>query len=147
MTPGRRDDEGTALVEFLWLGMLLLIPLAYIVVSLFQVERTAFAVSDAARAAGRAWVGAPAGADRPQRALAAAQMAFDDQGITLPPGGMEWDCDNNCCPGTGTLHVVIKAHASLPGLAALARSAGEIPVTGSHAEVIDRFAAGPTGCP
>jgi hypothetical protein len=142
-----RDDEGTALVEFLWLGLLLLIPLAYLVVSLFQVQRTAFAVSDATRAAGRAWVSAPAGTDRVQRALLAAEVAGADEGVSWPDGALTFSCDHECCPGTGTLHVRLTVDAVLPGLVALDRSLARIPVTGRHDEVIDRFAVAPAGCP
>ena len=142
-----RDDEGTALVEFLWLGLLLLIPLAYLIISLFQVQRSAFAVADGTRAAGRAWVSAPAGADRTQRAVLAAQLAVADEGLTIPPDAMTFSCTNSCCPGTGTLHVRLTLEATLPGLAALDRDLATIPVTGRHDEVIDRFAAAPDECP
>ncbi len=50
----RRGEDGSALVELVWLGILLLVPLLWIVVSVFEVQRGAFAVSGAARAAGRA---------------------------------------------------------------------------------------------
>jgi hypothetical protein len=141
-----KDDEGTALVEFIWLGLLLLIPLAYLVISLFQVQRTAFGVSAATRAAGRAWVASPAGVDREQRARLAAALAGSDQGIHWQDADLEFACDHSCCPGVGTLHVTLTVQATLPGLAALSRKAGTIPVTGRHDEVIDRFASAPDGC-
>jgi Flp pilus assembly protein TadG len=143
----RSDDEGTALVEFLWLGLLLLIPLAYLVISLFQVQRTAFAVSDATRAAGRAWVTAPAGTDREQRAVLAAQLAGADEGVSWPASALTFSCDHECCPGTGTLHVRLTVDAALPGLVALDRKLARVPVTGRHDEVIDRFATAPADCP
>ncbi|MDX6221241.1 MAG: hypothetical protein QOD91_295 [Frankiales bacterium] len=142
-----RDDEGTALIEFVWLGLLLLIPLAYLVISLFQVQRTAFAVSAATRAAGRAWVSAPAGSDRGARALVAAHLAGADQGVAFGDDALTFSCEHACCPGTGTLHVRLTVDATLPGLAALDRKAARIPVTGKHDEVIDRFAAAPACCP
>ena len=55
----RRSDEGSAIVEFVWLGILLLVPLIYIVVAVFEVQRTAYAASAAARSAGRAFVTSP----------------------------------------------------------------------------------------
>jgi hypothetical protein len=142
----RGDDEGTALIEFVWLGLLLLIPLAYVVLSLFSVQRSAFAVSAATRAAGRAWVSAPAGTDRVQRAQLAAHVAADDQGVVFADGALTFSCSHECCPGTGTLHVRLTVQATLPGLAALDRKAARIPVTGKHDEVIDRFATAPAGC-
>ena len=62
MTPGRvsfRTERGTALVEVTWLSILLLVPLLYIVLAVFEVQRSAFAVTTAARSAGRAYVMAP----------------------------------------------------------------------------------------
>ena len=39
----RRDERGSALVELTWLGLLLLVPLLWIVLSVFEVQRGAFA--------------------------------------------------------------------------------------------------------
>lgn len=77
---GRRDEGGTAIVEFVWLALLLIVPLLYIVLSVFETQRTAYAASAAARSAGRAFVTAPDQATGHARAQAAARLAFDDQG-------------------------------------------------------------------
>jgi hypothetical protein len=91
-------------------------------------------------------VTAPAGSDRDQRALDAATVAALDQGVTLPPGALSLACSHSCCPGTGTLHVALTVKATLPGLAAVGRAGGTVPVTGRHDEVVDRFAAPVAGC-
>ena len=44
-----QGEAGSAVVEFVWLGILLLVPLVWIVISVFEVQRGAFAVSAAAR--------------------------------------------------------------------------------------------------
>ena len=67
--------------------------------------------------------------------------------MTWADSDLTFSCDHECCPGTGTLHVRLTVRAALPGLAALDRKAGSIPVTGRHDEVIDRFATAPDGCP
>ena len=72
-------ERGTALVEVTWLSLLLLVPLLYIVLAAFEVQRAAFGVSGAARAAGRAYVLAPSEAEAPGRAHAAAALALTDQ--------------------------------------------------------------------
>ena len=64
----RRDEHGSALVELVWLGLLLLVPMLWIVLSVFEVQRGAFAVSAAARAAGRAYALAPTDVDGERRA-------------------------------------------------------------------------------
>ena len=38
----QRDDQGNALVEFVYLAVLLMIPLVYVLLSVFQVQRAAF---------------------------------------------------------------------------------------------------------
>lgn len=80
----RRPDEGSAIVEFVWLAILLLVPLVYVVITVFETQRTAYAVSAAARSAGRAFVTAPDQTSAYARARSAARLAFDDQGTDAP---------------------------------------------------------------
>lgn len=77
----KRGEQGSAIVEFVWLGLLLLVPLLYIVLAAFEVQRTAFASSAAARSATRAFVTSPDQATGHARAAAAARLAFRDQGL------------------------------------------------------------------
>ena len=44
----KRDESGSALVEVVWLGILLMVPLVYVMLSVFDVQRGAFGVSAAA---------------------------------------------------------------------------------------------------
>ena len=69
----RRDDRGTALVEFVWLAILLLVPLLYVVLAVFETQRAAYAASAAARSATRAFVTAPDERSAYSRAEAAAR--------------------------------------------------------------------------
>ena len=94
----RRDERGSALVELTWVSILLLVPLLYIVVSVFEVQRSAFALAAATRAAGRAYTLAPTRADGEIRARAAAAIALADQGLDLSRGSMAL----TCAPGPGS---------------------------------------------
>ena len=80
-----RDDSGTALIEFVWLAILLIVPLLYIVLAAFDTQRAAYAASAAARSAGRAFVTAPDQATGYVRARAAARLAYQDQRIDEAP--------------------------------------------------------------
>ena len=51
-----RGDDGNAIVEFVYLAVLLMVPLVYVLLTVFQVQRAAFAASSAAREAGRVFV-------------------------------------------------------------------------------------------
>jgi hypothetical protein len=87
-----RADEGSALVEFVYLSVLLLIPLVYVVLTAVSVQRNAFGLAAAARDAGRAY--ATAGSDRlgEARAVASVRLAMHDQGIEWSPDGRVVRC-------------------------------------------------------
>ena len=76
-----RDEDGSAVVELVWLGILLLVPILWIVLSVFEVQKGAFAASAAARSAGRAYALAPTDAEGERRARAVAHQALADQGM------------------------------------------------------------------
>lgn len=80
----RRSDDGSALVEVVWLGILLLVPLIWIVLSVFEVQRGAFAVSGAARAGARAFSLADDDTAGRAQASAAIRQAMHDQGADAP---------------------------------------------------------------
>jgi len=81
----RRRDGGTAVVEFVLLGVLLLVPLLYLALALSAVQRSVLGVTQAAREAGRAYVTGTA-ATAAARADEAARLALSDQG--LPTAGL-----------------------------------------------------------
>lgn len=117
MTRRRRGEDGSALVELSWLGILLLVPMLWIVVSVFEVQRGAFAVSGAARAAGRAYALAPSDAVGTARARAAARRALADQGIGAAPLDVQISCTpdpHDCHRGTSVITVVITSRVDLP---------------------------------
>ena len=114
---GRRGERGSALVELTWLGILLLVPMLWILVSVFEVQRGAFAVSAAARAAGRAYALAPDDATGRSRAEAAARQALSDQGIDHAPLRLAVHCSpypHDCHNGTSVITVEIASRVDLP---------------------------------
>ena len=76
----RRPDDGSAVVEIVWLGVLLLVPLLWVVLSVFEVQRGAFATTSAARSAARAYALADSDAAGREQAQAAIRQAMADQG-------------------------------------------------------------------
>jgi Flp pilus assembly protein TadG len=112
-----RDDRGSALVELVWLGIILLVPLIWIVVSVFEVQRGAYAVSAAARAAGRAY--ALADDDGSGRAAAQAVMArtLADQGVEGMTGSLAVTCSpypGSCHEGTSVVTIRVDSRVALP---------------------------------
>jgi Flp pilus assembly protein TadG len=113
----RRGDGGTALVELTWLAILLLLPMVWIVVSGSHVQRGAFAVSGAARAAGRAYALAPTDAAGRVRARAAARQVLVDHGIADAPLSVRVRCSpypSDCHSGTSIVTVRIDSAVALP---------------------------------
>ena len=113
----KRDERGSALVELSWLGILLLVPLRWIVVSVVDVQRGAFGVSGAARAAGRAYALAPTDAEGRQRANAAARQALEDQGVHGAPVSVTITCSpypHDCHSGTSVITVRVASRVDLP---------------------------------
>lgn len=138
-----RGEEGSALVELTWLGILLLVPILWIVVSVFDVQRGAFAVSGAARAAGRAYALAPTDAEGRVRAEAAARQALEDQGIDAAPLDVRISCSpypHACHSGTSVITVVIASRVDLPLLpSVLGGNAPSFALSSTHTVPIGQF--------
>ncbi|MCA0437040.1 MAG: pilus assembly protein [Austwickia sp.] len=79
----RRDsgEDGSAVLEFVVLAVVLLIPTIYLVLTVGRLQAAAYATSTAARSAARAYVTAPPGSSPQARADAAAGLAFGDHGF------------------------------------------------------------------
>ena len=112
-----RDESGSALVELTWLGVLLLVPMLWIVLSVFEVQKGAFGVSGAARAAGRAYALAPNDALGRARAEQAARQALADQGLSGAPVTVTVTCTpypHDCHRGTSVITVRVASSVALP---------------------------------
>ena len=137
----RRTERGSAVVELTWLGILLLVPMIWIVLSVFEVQRGAFGVSAAARSAGRAYALAPDDATGDRQAHAAAAVALADQGID---GGwtMRISCDplkDGCHVGGAVIVVHIETHVSLPFLPSFLGDDATFALDGEHTVPIGQY--------
>ncbi|HVE62496.1 MAG TPA: hypothetical protein VNB94_01655 [Mycobacteriales bacterium] len=143
------DDDGTALVEFTYLAVLLMIPLVYILLLVFTLQRAAFAVSAAAREAGRAYVTADSAAQGEARARAAAALTLTDHGLSFSGDPVELgavrtvDSDAPGVPATRGVPIRVRHVVTLPVFGDLfgALDLGSIPVTGEHFAAFDSFRA------
>ena len=73
---GRRlaAEDGSAVIELTWLGILLLVPLIYLVLMIARLQAGSYAVAQASREAGRAYITAPEAGSAEPRAQAAAAL-------------------------------------------------------------------------
>lgn len=140
----RGGDDGTASVEFILFGIALLIPLMYLLVTVFSIQSAAYGVSSASREAGRAFVQSPGGTDPQTRAFAAARVALLDHGIELAPEQLIVTCSASPCltPGA-TVDVNLELDVALPLLPNIFGDApASVAVHGRHTAVVDRFRPG-----
>ena len=135
MSLRNRGESGTALVEFVWLAILLIVPLLYIVLAAFDTQRAAYAASSAARSAGRAFVTAPDQARGYARAEAAVRLAYRDQGIESQPD-VRISCrpePRNCLTPGSVVKAEIGSSVDLPLMpAALGSNTPRISVDSEH---------------
>lgn len=142
------SDEGSALVEFVFLSVLLLVPLIYVVLTAVTVQRAAFGMTAAARDAARAY--ATAGYDDlgERRAEAAVRLALRDQGVHWSPKGRVVDCSPcNYAPGS-RFTVALGAQIPIPLVPSWmcrGRCVASIAVSAHHSERISCFSG--TGVP
>lgn len=121
-----RADEGSALVEFLGVTVLVMIPLVYLILALAQVQAGMYAAEAASRTAARsaAVAGALALDDGASRgdawgaALAHGHASVDLTADDFGAGAMtlELECDGTCLePGTDVI-AEVTATVALPGV-------------------------------
>lgn len=76
------DDRGSAIVEFVFIALVVLVPLVYFVVAVAVVQRSQLAVGQAAREVGRAFATASSRSEVPRRVTAALRIALRSHGLT-----------------------------------------------------------------
>ena len=76
-----RRDDGSAIVEFVFVAIVIMVPLMYLIAAVATVQRAQLAVSEAARDAGRAFATSDTAAQAGPRVDAAVRLALADQGL------------------------------------------------------------------
>jgi Flp pilus assembly protein TadG len=135
-------DAGNAIVEFVYLAVLLMIPLVYVLLTVFRVQSAAFAVSSAAREAGRVYATSDSVDDADPRAFAAAGIVMADSGLSLSAGDLRVTCSSSRCLQPGSrVEVAMSYQVALPLVPHFlsARAPALIRVTSHHLEVVDRY--------
>lgn len=132
------DETGGAIVEFHFLGILLLVPVVYILLTVLDVQRSSYGVTQAAREAGRMYV---ATGDEAAARLAAT-VALRDQGVDPAAVSVTLSCSVAPCYQPGAeITVTIDTDVALPLIPDVIAGVihTEVPVSASHVAVIDRY--------
>ena len=122
---------------------LLMVPLVYVLVTVFRVQAGAYAASSTARESGRVFATADSADVAAERAYAAARIVMRDSGLTLDRDDVRITCSSEPCLAPGsTVTVVITQRVELPLVPkVLGRAPGSVRVRSQHVEVVDRYRA------
>ena len=142
--PVRDPQSGSAAVEFLTLGVLLLVPVVYLVLVLGTLQGAAFAAEGAARQAARMLVLAPSDADGRREAAAAVRVGLADWRIPAGAAVVDLRCapdPGDCRTPRGTVAVTVRVVVALPLLppALHVGAPGAVPVEAHAVQRVSMF--------
>jgi hypothetical protein len=140
----RRDgaqEEGRAIIEFIFLGILMLLPLTYLVLTAARLQAAAFSASLAGREAGRAFVTGVNDDDAHKRAQAAAGLAFED--FAFRDGtDLKLACDGTPCLRAGgnvTATATIAVELPLIPDFIASRLPSSVSISSTHVATVDTY--------
>jgi Flp pilus assembly protein TadG len=139
-----RDDRGSASLEFITVGVLLLVPTVYLVLALSALESASFGVEGAARQATRVFVQSESEGAAESAARAAIQVTLADYGLDAHNAQVAISCRPNpadCLTRRGYVTVTITTTVPLPLMPPVLQlhlPAG-IPVQSVATEQVSRF--------
>jgi hypothetical protein len=147
MRPSRRwtSDDGSASLEFITAGFVLLLPLVYLVLTMSSIQAGAFAVEGASRQAARVYVQASSIAEANAAASRAVEFALADYGLDTEGVTVTVTCrpnPANCLQRRGFVTVTVSTTVPLPLVPpVLDLDLGlSVPVGSSATQQVSRFA-------
>jgi Flp pilus assembly protein TadG len=140
--PSRED--GSAALEFVTAGFLLLIPLVYLVLAMAALQGGALSVEGASRQAARVFVQAGDTGTAQARARTAVDFALDDFGLGKAASTVSISCRPNpavCLTRRGFVTVTVTASVPLPLVpnALALKTPLSIPMRATSTEQVSRF--------
>jgi hypothetical protein len=111
------DDGGSASLEFIMTGMILLLPIVYLVLTMAAIQAGALAVEGAARQAVRVFVQAGTEDEAEARAARAIEFGLADYGLDDADATVSITCSphpNECLSRLGTVTVRVSVSVPLP---------------------------------
>lgn len=141
------DEDGSAALEFIAVGVILLVPLVYLITALGAVQEQALGVEAAARHTARAIALAPDAATAAMRSERVLASISDQYGIDAESTEVSVACvpADAACPSAGaTMTVTVVTSVSLPLIPAVFGwdEAASIGVEGSAVQKMSRLWGG-----
>ncbi len=133
-------ERGSASLEFLTVGMILLVPLVYLVLAVASIQSAALGVEGAARQAARVAVLSADGADSSVERTVGVVLA--DYGVDTAAASVDVTCSARCDePGSRvTVHVRVSVPLPLVPQALASSSIGTVQLESSVTHTVSRFA-------
>lgn len=137
--PHLRDDDGNAVVEFIVLAVVLLIPSLYLVLTLGSVQSAVFAADVIARDSARIHAAVADPTEAAAQSAAHTTMVLEDYGLHTDADVVDISCSLDPCaaPG-GTVRAVVRIPVPVPGLGPVLGKAGPVTVGSDHVVRVDR---------
>ncbi len=138
------NEHGSASLEFITVGVLLLVPIVYLVLALSALESATFGVEGAARQATRVFVQSGSASEAESAAYAAIAVTLADYGLDADDANVQVSCrpdPAHCLTRRGFVTVSISTAVPLPlipPVLQLKLPAG-IPVQSVATEQVSRF--------
>jgi len=142
-SPSRDDDaeRGSAVVEFTFLSLLLMVPAVYFIITVGQLQGGSFAVVGAADQAAKVYVAQADAAGGRAAAEQAVRLAVADYGHAAENASLETSCSPADCMAAGTaVTVTVRLTVPLPFVPfsdALKLDAGHL--SASATQIVGRF--------
>lgn len=112
-SPDHAAEDGSAVVEFLFLSLLLMVPLVYFIITVGQIQGGSFAVVGAADQAAKVFVAQPDAASGRAAAEQAVRIALADYGHEPGSASLDTSCQPADCMAPGSA-VTVTVHLSVP---------------------------------
>ena len=134
-------DDGSASLEFIAAGMLLLIPLVYLVVAVGAVQGATLATEGAARQAARVYVDSPDQGTAVKRAQQAIDFALADYGLDSKQADVTITCSASCLEPESLVSIGVGVKVVMPLVPAVLNldQAAVVPVSSQASQVVSRF--------
>lgn len=112
----RNKEEGSSVVEFIFLGVLLLVPVTYLIISASQLQAASFAAVGAADHAARTFASADDEAEGAARARNAVDVAVANLDVDADAASMDYRCSPTCLEPGSIVSVEVSISVPLPFL-------------------------------
>lgn len=135
-------ERGSASLEFLTVGMILLVPLVYLVLAVASIQAAALGVEGAARQAARVAVLRADGAGQPYDIERTVRVVLADYGVDAGAAAVDVTCSAACDDPGSRITVSVRAAVALPLVPQVLASSsiGTVQLESSATHTVSRFA-------